>query len=63
MTGHDLRGIFVKSGLLVGVLLQQTRQTLQVLEEVGIGKVAGFDVGQKRRESYKYCCMEQNGSV
>ena len=60
MSRLNLGGIFIKCGLRAGVVIEHFREGLQVFEEVWVGEVAAFEIGEEGGEA-DGCCNRQEG--
>lgn len=63
MAGEDLGRVFVEGGLGGGVVGEHRGEGFQVFDEVGVRKMAGFEVGEEGGEADCGCDGEESGAV
>lgn len=63
VAGPDLGRVFVKGRLAAGVIVQQGGEGGEVVEEVGVGEVAAFEVREEGGEADGDGGGEEDGSV
>lgn len=51
MAVEHFSAVFIKGGLGGGVVCQEVGQGFEVVEEIGVGKVAAFEVAEEGREA------------
>lgn len=63
MTGVKLGGILIKGGLRRGIVGQHTGEIFQIFEEIWIGKVACFEIGEEDGKSDGSGSGEEIGAI